>query len=169
MSLEIAILFLLASCHFGASVGVIKTHLNDAQYIQKSSYSPNLSLFAMTAKNHFVGTYQTNRLTNIVSEKSVIFYSSKALASTKLTSDVFSFGYKRGSILPAIFISNSNLQTKITTKRSVFRSNNSAVLYGFNVSAPIWQNITATAFYVFPNHEFRLGNAVGISINYFFK
>ena len=169
MFYRIALLLLLSSCHYGASFSVIKSNLNDAQYIQKANYTPNFSLFTSSIKNNLIATYQTNRLTNIAREKSAIFYQKPALVSTKLTSDTISIAYKINSVAPGIFLSNSILETKITTNRSVFKSKKSAFFCGLNISTPIYKNMTTTAFYAFPNHEFRIGNAIGISINYFFK
>ena len=114
---------------------------------------------------------QTNRLGNRFIKRSVIDNKTqKTLQSnSKVNVDTLLIGYRFNRIVPAIMVSNVELE-KLLYYNNILqgKSKQNTILTGLNLAYLITKNISSSVFYILPNTKIYLKDSFGLGINYIF-
>lgn len=182
--IKILILFLLSTSSLFAnnlslSAGTSVNYLNisDKNYSYVNSNDQlklsGLNLgFNYKTNTPVVVSIFTNRVLNISSSREVRNRNNNKIfeLASKADVDTFSVGYKYNRIIPAIFLSNVNLDKKLTYQNKIIgKEHLSSFVYGFTLNYLYDKNISIYASILAPNKEFGIETGVIVGFNYNFN
>lgn len=139
-----------------------KTNELDVQ----NKIEPSFAYGAIAKKNNIIATIQTNRMIEQTSHRKT---RNGLISRSKATSDSFLVGYAFDKFAPSLLLSRTEIRKQLEMDGRIVADRTSmAILRGVNFTYFFSKHISASAFYVLPNHHLRLEGAGGTSLNLIF-
>lgn len=132
----------------------------------QNKIEPSFAYGAIAKKNNIIATIQTNRMIEQISHRKT---RNGLISRSRATSDSFLIGYAFDKFAPSLLLSHTQVRKQLERDGQIIADRTSmAILRGVNFTYFFSKHISASAFYVLPNHHLRLEGAGGTSLNLIF-
>lgn len=152
------------------STSILYTKINnpDYKYIDDSEQLrfSNLNIgYTAEIKGVFIGLH-SNRLFYRDVVRKVKMNGRTYNNKTKVRSDILQIGYRVQRFIPYLFITNTEVDTRLITDHKTYRRINNINSYGLGVNYIINQSVSLGFNYIAPTEEIDLEGGIGFTINY---